>query len=183
MLGDYPLSTLQDVYKSCFQDYFGPAHIIASKDAARNYIEYELTHSVLTDCRYYEPCGWRAQYVRVNLAVVADSLVSLDDFAEAFYRSAPEHTPEVSSQWIVEWERIAAMAHSLAVDMLPDEPQLSRFVEQFAADSTAIARMLAQGQYVVHHSEPYGEAYNPHYRIVRRDIFEREILPFLPQGD
>lgn len=179
MLSDYPQSTLQDVYKSCFQDYFGPAHIIASREAARNYIEYELTHSALTDTRYYESCGWRSQYVRVNLAVVADSLVSLDAFADAFYRSAPTQTPEVSSQWLAEWERIATIAHRLAVELSLAEPQLSLFLDRFEADSVAIADMLAAGHYVVHHSEPYGEAYNPHYRIVRRDIFEREILPHL----
>lgn len=178
MLGSYPQSTLQDVYKSCFQDYFGPTHIIASREAARSYIEYELFHSTLTDTRYYEPCGWRSQYVRVNLAVVADSLVSLDAFADAFYRSTPMQTPDVTSQWIEEWERIATIAHKLAVEMSTTEPQLSRFINQFNSDSVAIADMLATGHYVVHHSEPYSEAYNPHYRIIRRDIFEREILPY-----
>ena len=48
MLSNYPQSTLQDVYKSCFQDYFGPAHIISNREAARRYIEYELAHSTLT---------------------------------------------------------------------------------------------------------------------------------------
>ena len=31
----YPEATLQDIYKSCFQDYFGPVHIIASEEDAR----------------------------------------------------------------------------------------------------------------------------------------------------
>ena len=31
----------------------------------------------------------------------------------------------------------------------------------------------------VHHSRAFNEAYHPHYRIVRRDIFERELLPLL----
>ena len=30
-----------------------------------------------------------------------------------------------------------------------------------------------------HHSKSFNEAYHPHYRIVRRDIFERELLPLL----
>ena len=32
-------------------------------------------------------------------------------------------------------------------------------------------------KYVVSHSVTFKEAYHPHYRIVRRDIFEQEILP------
>ena len=31
----------------------------------------------------------------------------------------------------------------------------------------------------VHHSRAFNEAYHPHYRIVRRDIFEHELLPLL----
>ena len=31
----------------------------------------------------------------------------------------------------------------------------------------------------VHHSRAFNEAYHPHYRIVRRDIFERELRPLL----
>ena len=34
-------------------------------------------------------------------------------------------------------------------------------------------------KYVVSHSAAFKAAYDPHYRIVRRDIFEREILPEL----
>ena len=35
-------------------------------------------------------------------------------------------------------------------------------------------------KYVVSHSAAFREAYHPHYRIVRRDIFEQEILPLIP---
>ena len=31
----------------------------------------------------------------------------------------------------------------------------------------------------MHHSETFGEAYNPHYRIIARDIFEKEIKPLI----
>lgn len=35
-------------------------------------------------------------------------------------------------------------------------------------------------RYVVSHSAAFKAAYNPHYRIIRRDIFEQEILPSIP---
>lgn len=34
-------------------------------------------------------------------------------------------------------------------------------------------------KYVVSHSKAFKEAYDPHYRLVRRDIFENEILPLI----
>lgn len=37
----------------------------------------------------------------------------------------------------------------------------------------------ADPKYVMSHSDAFKQAYAPHYRIVRRDIFEREILPLL----
>ena len=37
----------------------------------------------------------------------------------------------------------------------------------------------AQNKQAMHHSRAYNAAYHPHYRIVRRDIFEEEILPKL----
>lgn len=34
-------------------------------------------------------------------------------------------------------------------------------------------------KFVMSHSDAFKKAYAPHYRIVRRDIFEREILPLI----
>ena len=33
----------------------------------------------------------------------------------------------------------------------------------------------------MHHSKSYGVAYHPHYRIMRRDIFDKEILPYIQE--
>ena len=38
----YPEATLQDIYKGSFQDYFGPAHIVSDREAAKRYILREL---------------------------------------------------------------------------------------------------------------------------------------------
>ena len=49
----------------------------------------------------------------------------------------------------------------------------------YDADAKAIADMLAEGHYAVHHSRLYNEHYAPHYRIMAREIFEKEILPLI----
>lgn len=179
MLHKYPDTSLQDVYKSCFQDYFGPAHAIASRDMARKYIEQELNNAVCDDTCYYEPCGWRGNYYRVSLSAVADSLLTVDELADAFYRSAPEQTPVVDERWVNEWNRTLKIVRDVVKENASRISRNSPLIRNFTADSTAIADMLAQGKYVVHHSDRYNELYHPHYRIVSRDIFEREILPRL----
>ena len=56
LLTDYPDATLQDVYKSYFQDYFGVAHLLGSREQVYNYICSELGASDYVEGgRYYEP--------------------------------------------------------------------------------------------------------------------------------
>ncbi|MBR2379159.1 MAG: hypothetical protein IKA91_06965 [Bacteroidaceae bacterium] len=180
MLRKYPDTSLQDIYKSCFQDYFGPAHAILSRDVARKYIEQELKSVASTDTNYYEPCGWRGNYYRVSLSTVGDSLLSVDELADAFYRSAPEQTPQVDERWVNEWNRTLKIVREVVTENASRISRNSPLILNFATDSAAIADMLSQGKYVVHHSDRYNELYHPHYRIVSRDIFEDEILPRLP---
>ena len=48
-----------------------------------------------------------------------------------------------------------------------------------------ISSYLDKGEFILHHSEAFSIAYNPHYRIIARDIFEKELKPRIekPLGD
>jgi len=53
--------------------------------------------------------------------------------------------------------------------------------------TSAVLRSVQQGRqpdmrFHMSHSQRFKAAYDPHYRIVRRDIFEREIMPLLHSG-
>lgn len=168
LLERYPRATLRDIYKSFFQDYFGPAHIIADRNAVIGYIEKELASTSALSPEYYEPCGWRGRYVRVNLSVVRDGLVSMDELADLFMASATGVDSQFDDEWVCEWEKVQSAVRAIAPDLVG-----------FEQDSLAIARVLADGKYVMHHSRQFNECYHPHYRIVRRDLFEREILPHI----
>lgn len=164
-LDRYPEATLQDIYKGSFQDYFGPAHIVSDREAAKRYILHELaTADTLVGSRC-EPCGWRGQYYRVNLSVIKDSLVDVDCLVNAFVESA-QSEPTFTSEWTDEWTTIQQVVREVC-------PMLRGFAE----DSTQIARLLSEGHYVMHHSRAFNKHYHPHYRIIRRDIFEQQILP------
>lgn len=161
----YPKATLQDVYKGAFQDYFGPAHLLTDRKAVRNYIEYELSKADTLGGEYYEPCGWKGRHLRVNLSVIADSLLPIEDFIDAFMASA-QGEPALSQEWFDEWDMIQHTVKRLYPNL-----------EHFATDSANIAQQLSEGKYVMHHSRAFNQYYHPHYRIIRKEFFEQSILP------
>ena len=170
-LHDYPASTLLDLYKSFFQDRFGPGHIVSDSTAAGSYLRRELAEAAANGGyagSYYEPAGCGEQFYRVSLAVIADGKVSYDTYFDAFMRSVRDIEPVEVERWRNEWQEIGATIAGMQLD-LPD----------YAADSTAIADLLASGRYASHHSRAYNARYRPHYRLIRKDIFEKELEPII----
>ena len=170
LMDRYPEATLQDVYKSCFQDHFGVAHLLADRERVKGYIEYELASADSLCGAYYEPCGWRGNFVRVNLLAVRDGYISTDELTDAFMASAAYSSNEVTEAWLTEWNTILRIIKKRGFDTK---------MADFAADSLRLAKLLGEGKYVMHHSEAFGRAYHPHYRIVHRSLFEEQILPRL----
>ena len=167
-LNDYPKSTLQDLYKSFFQDRFGPGHLLSDTSMAGNYLRYELNHSTVFHEKYYEPTGYESNYYRVNLSVIKENKISYQDFFDAFLRSVEKVNLNDISEWKSEWAEIEAVIISMDLNL-----------ENFEKDLEMIHSVLEQGEYAVHHSEIYNSEYHPHYRIIEKSIFEKEILPLL----
>lgn len=165
---DYPASTLQDIYKSFFQDKFGPEHIISDTIAAKKYLLSELNRDDIDSVVILEPTGIKGNYIRVGLGAIKSGKVDISAFFNAFIRSANVTDKSVVEQWAGEWVE--------AVKVI-DEMNLN--LENYEVDKQAISQVLQRGRYVMHHSSQYREAYNPHYRIIAKDIFETEILPLL----
>ena len=167
-LSDYPKSTLQDLYKSFFQDRFGPGHLVSDTSAAGNYLRYELNNSENFHERYYEPTGYENNYYRVNLSVIKENKISYQKYFDAFLRSVEKIDLDAISEWKEEWSRIEEVIISMNLDL-----------ENFEEDLEMIRSVLEQGKYAVHHSEIYNSEYQPHYRIIEKKIFEEEILPLI----
>ena len=164
----YPEATLLDIYKGSFQDTFGPSHLITDREAVIRYIESELKSSTSFEAYDYQPCGWQGNFYQVNLKVVADGRVPMDVFADAFMGSANGIDTTLTQAFVKDWQEIQQAVHTAY-------PQL----EGYREDSTLLASLLTEGKYVIHHSSPFSQHYHPHYRIIRRDIFEEKILPRL----
>lgn len=164
----YPHSTLRDLYKNYFQDRFGPGHIIADEKAADNYLRYELENSATMEGDDYEPTGYEERFMRVNLSVIADGRVSYDKYLSAFVRSVNGIEPITVEQWREEWK---------VIDEVIAEMRLN--LPNYEADRAEIWALLERGEYVMHHSKLFEQHYDPHYRIIEREIFQREILPLI----
>ena len=166
----YPHSTLRDLYKNYFQDRFGPGHIIADEKAADNYLRYELENAATMEGDDYEPTGYEERFMRVNLSVIADGRVPYNKYLSAFVRSVNGIEPITIEQWREEWKVIDEVINEMNLN-LPD----------YEADRAEIWALLERGEYVMHHSKLFEQHYDPHYRIIEREIFQREILPLIEQ--
>lgn len=170
----YPQARLLDIYKSCFQDYMGAEHLVADRESAKAYLAEELrtTSDESLMAWYIEPCGPRGKHVRVSLKAIRDNLVTEDALLEAFIRSAnTTKRPSVRS-WQRRWHKIIGTI---------DKMNLS--LPRYDEDRQFIDSLLIEGKYAISHSPEYRETYHPHYRIVERKIYERELKPLLESKD
>ena len=175
-LQDYPESRVQDIYKSFCQDNLGPGHLIPNPESARNYLMSELNtfRNDLDSARYqapailYYPVGDEGNYVRVDLLVVLEGIVGEEAFLDAFVRSANQGKRVTNEQWVAKWNAVEKVIRK-EFKSIPDAGK----------DLEMIDENVANGNLIMHHSEVFGETYNPHYRIIARDIFEKELKPLI----
>lgn len=167
-MADFPESSLLDIYKSFFQDNFGPGHIVSDTTAACNYIRRELAEARRYDRHYFEPAGRGENYYRVSLAVIADSIVPFDTFFNAFYVSVKDVQPVDIELWRQQWQDIVKVIDGMNLN-LPD----------YDRDKASLDSLLASGAYAWHHSRRYNYVYEPHYRLMKREIFESDIKPLI----
>ena len=167
----YPQARLLDIYKSYFQDFMGAEHLVSDTASVKAYLEQELAMTDVNDLMpwYSEPCGTGGNYVRVSLRAVKEGFITSDELLNAFIASANSGERATVEDWTARWHEIINVIEQMGVSR-PYYEQDTQFIEQ----------VLAQGKYAISHSPDYREAYAPHYRIVRRDIFERDIKPLLP---
>lgn len=156
-LTEYPESTLQDIYKSFFQDRYGPGHLLEDTLAARSYFDYELAQMDSRRNYVAEPCGTGSNFYRVPLDLVKDGIIGEDQLFNAFVGSSENFGIPDISEWHHEWNRIVEVIEGMDLDL----PGLTK-------DKEKLEGILACGDYLVHHSRPYSDAYDPHYRIVSK---------------
>ena len=192
-MNTYPKSRLLDIYKSCFQDFMGADHLVPDKQSVKAYLDEELNTTSLDDLMpwYYEPCGIDSCYFRVSIRAVKESIITEDQLLDAFIRSANSETRPSVESWSERWHKIIGTIDSIFVRhdstirastmvlAAPSVDQMKLDLPNFREDKQFIDSVLSVGKYAISHSPDYREAYRPHYRIVERNIFEKEIKPMI----
>ena len=152
---NYPQATLQDIYKTCFQDFFGPNHLQMDTAVAHQYLKAEIAATEAQDLSAmpkYEPTGFRHRFTRVNLSLVHSGEMSEEELFARFVEAAGTNNA-FSDKWEEEWQTIEKIALE---------------VQPAWADSALQneLRYAASFQSAVRHSEAFRQAYHPHYRII-----------------
>lgn len=165
---NYPESTLMDIYKNFFQDAFGPGHLIEDADACLNILQIELGQYESAKLKtVVEPLGYKNNFVKVDLSVIKNGIVSYEDYARAFIESGVYFSEPDLDEWILEWNMIVEIIENLDLE-----------IQNFESDKEKLNKMLENGEYVVHHSQRFIDSYDPHYRIIQKEIFDKELLSF-----
>lgn len=152
---NYPQATLQDVYKTCFQDFFGAEHLLRDTAAAHQYLKAEIAATEAQDLSAmpkYEPTGFRHRFTRVNLSLVHSGEMSENELFARFAEAAGTNSA-FSDKWEEEWAKVEA----IAVEVQPAWADSALQTE---------LRYAASVSSPVRHSETFRQAYHPHYRII-----------------
>ena len=163
----YPRITLCDIYKSFFQDNFGPGHIIESKEKAENYLMQELERTEDFSVKF-EPTGAKGNFVRVDVFYIKSGMIDKDVYLKALMNSVVVTDSMTIKQWLMDWEYMQKVIENSGLK-----------IENYDEDKEFIRQRIENGIYEMNHSRLFNELYHPHYRIICRDIWENEIKPLI----
>jgi hypothetical protein len=136
--------------------------------AVREYLLHEVSVAAADSVPnvYYESVGACGRYVRVYLRCVNEGMLTAEQLSDAFLRSARPQE-QTGQSWADEWKNIERIASRTGVTC--------------PAELSELLREAAETERAVHHSEAYRNAYHPHYRIIERSIFARELQALIDQ--
>lgn len=161
-LESYPCLELQDLYKLTFQAAMGSEHAVPSRQAARQWLEREIASlGTVADEAFSEPLSPDGDLVRINLRVFVDSGGDPDELLDAFVGTANQYRGS-NERLERYWSYIEAMARDQELPFpVAQVQQLWREME-------------SQGLPAVHHSDSYGDHYQPAYRVVLLDLLDAD---------
>ena len=167
---NHPNQTLQDVYKSCFQDEYGPGHLISNESSAINSLLQEINtiEKDYAPITLFERTGINGNYLRVDLTLVRDGIIPFFVLFRALTISATIGGQKSDENWSTIWSEIV---EEIKIQGLK--------FEHFEEDLANLDTISKSEDKVVHHSEMYENVYHPHYRIIEKNAFEKFIKPFI----
>jgi hypothetical protein len=156
----YPQLQIRDIWKFLYQSAFGCEHLLSSCAKVRERIEAEYASVPRDAAPLVEELD--GDYCRVHLSCLNGGL-SAETLGEWFCLSAKKEPCGMARL-----QQMLATAHDLV-----REGKLPFSEADFSA---ALASWAAEGYPAVRHSEAFGKAYRPAYRVVAREYAEKILL-------
>lgn len=155
LVNNYPKARLTDVYKSFYQDNFGPGHILGDTIAARRYFNEELSDTTEWNGPGFEYTGEGKNFVRLNMDLIRKGIVPAEDYFQAFLNSLGKVEKPSDEDWIAEWTIIDSIIKERGYNFVNEEE-----------DREFIKVKLESKNFPIHHSDNFNENYKFHYRII-----------------
>lgn len=152
--GRDPTVGLEDIYKALHQAWRGPGHMIASREAAAEYLHHEwstLGPDTLGEA-IVDTLIQGAPFVRLNLRPFREAGGAEAQLLDAFIRSAVAPTDSVAM--VHEWREVGRACRE---GRLPYTP---------AAYDTLDGMVRPLGFPAIHHSGTYQDRHHPAYRVL-----------------
>ena len=162
LIEKYPKAQLADIYKSFYQDNFGPGHILGDSVGAWRYFMSELQDTTEWEGPNYEFTGEGKNFVRVNMDLVRKGILPAPEYFQAFKNSLGRISPPSDEYWISQWNEVDSIIKTKK-HKFPNEEN----------DRKIILEKLASRNFPIHHSDNFNENYKFHYRIISLPEFEK----------
>lgn len=155
LIKNYPGSQLKDIYKSFYQDNFGPGHILGDSLEAKRYFYTELQDTTIWGGPEYEMTGEGKNFVRLNMDLVRNGIIPANEYFQAFQNSLARVEKPSDELWISEWEQIDSIISAKGYILVNDDE-----------NKNLIQEKLKTKNFPIHHSQSFNDKYNFHYRII-----------------
>ena len=162
LVKNYPEAQITDIYKSFYQDNFGPGHLLGDTVAARRYFYGELEDSAKWGGPSFEFTGEGKNFIRVNMDLVRKGIIPAEAYFRAFQNSLGRVEKPLDEVWIAEWYQIDSIIQVKDYHFLNEE-----------TDRTLISEKISTRNFPIHHSDNFNNNYNFHYRIISIPEFEK----------
>ena len=154
-VNNYPGARLVDVYKTFYQDNYGPGHLLVDSIAARRYFDSELQDTAQWGGPIFEYTGEGKNFVRLNMDLIRRGIIPADEYFKSFQNSLGRVEQPTDEFWIVEWNEIDSLIKAKDYHFINEEE-----------DREYILGKLESRNFPIHHSDNFNMVYNVHYRII-----------------
>lgn len=154
----YPEMITKDYYKLLFQAEFGVKHLLKDTTKSKMYLISELNSVTSKDEPLYEYISRDKNIVRINLAAFKYRGLETEILFEVMKTTALLVNGS-EAEFLKYWNELKILVKEKKIIL--DWNEISEYEKQF---QTPLKEE--------HHSEIYIKKYDPHYRVVLKNIFE-----------